>query len=193
MTQLAPTLEHRLLEGAVGARELCDIAGALARSRYFDAKLFGLLVIELRKAIANKALTALSTVNVVCWLAELNAYDAGLFEAACSSLIVVLGTLPESERNRMEASLKSVNHEPSAEFKGGLKTKRPEDSRTTCPMFWRGQCKWGQRCKFSHEASAFETSVNCGAWRAPSQSGGRSRGYMQSADLYKGDKIGAMW
>eukprot|EP00439_Symbiodinium_sp_Y106_P084392 s1430_g25.t1 len=67
------------------------------------------------------------------------------------------------------------------------------DRRQACPMFWRGQCKWGPKCKLSHDSSSFESTMDSGSWRPPSQSGGKSVGFKQSSDLFKADRCGALW
>lgn len=193
MAKLAPTLEKRLKLGSVKSSELCEVAKALARSKYFDPGLFSPLAVLLRKAFEKNELGTMDIVNTICWLAELNAYDAGLFEVACKSLFPTLAQLPDNERQRIEAALKQVNHNPGDEFRSALKTKKRGDGRDACPMFWLGQCKWGPRCKLSHDPLSFEHTARQGTWRPPSSSGGKSRGFVQSADLYKADKCGALW
>lgn len=60
-------------------------------------------------------------------------------------------------------------------------------------MFWRGQCKWGPKCKLSHDQDSFEVTMRDGNWKTPTQSGGKSVGFKQSADLFKEDRCGALW
>jgi len=193
MARLAPSLEKRLKRGDVRARELCEVAGALSRSKYFDAGLFECLASELRRVFKRKQLSVVDTLNAMCWLADLNAYDAAMFEAGCGVLVGELSGLQEADRKRLEAALKQVNHNPGEDFTRALRKSARADKREACPMFWRGQCKWGPKCKLSHDAANFEDSVQEGRWKPPSHSGGKSRGYMQSSDLYKEDKCGALW
>lgn len=193
MTKLAPSLEKRLRNDTIESSELCEVARALARSRYFDPVIFNSLAVLLRRAFERKDLGVTDMINIICWLAELNAYDSLLFDVACRTLCRELGHLSESERQRVETALKQVNHDPGDEFKAALKTKKRGDSREACPMFWRGQCKWGPRCKLSHDPLSFESTAREGTWKPPSSSGGKSRGFVQSADLYKADKCGALW
>jgi len=65
-----------------------------------------------------------------------------------------------------------------------LAGKRP------CVPFFKGQCKWGPKCRFSHVQDTFDTAANSASW-AKSTSG--SQGYLQSADMYKADRTGALW
>lgn len=62
-------------------------------------------------------------------------------------------------------------------------------NKVVCPAFWRGQCKWGSRCKFSHEEDKFETAADRGRWKPPS---GASVGMQQSMSM-RADKTGALW
>jgi len=193
MARLAPDLEKKLRRGDVRPRELCEVANALARSKYFDPNLFGSLAKELRRVFERRQLGAEETLAAVCALAELNAYDAEMFKAACEVLRPELSGLPDAKRQRLESALKQVKHCPSDDFRHAMKTRGRADTREACPMFWRGQCKWGPRCKLSHDTDSFEGTIEDGKWRPPSESGGRSVGYKQSADLFKADRCGALW
>lgn len=192
MARLAPDLERRLKRGDVRSRELREVAAALSRSRYFDGGLFEALNPELKRAFEKRRLGMREILDIICDLTELNAYDAGLFEAACATLEREIGTAPDSEKLRLEVALKRVGHDA-----GGLavllKAKRSGDNRQACPMFFRGQCKWGPKCKLSHDPESFERAAEEGSWKPPSQSGGKSVGYKQSSDLFKADRCGALW
>jgi len=193
MARLAPDLERRLRKGDVRPRELCEVANALARSKYFDPNLFASLAKELRRVFEKRQLGAEETLAAVCALAELNAYDAEMFKAACAVLRPELSALTDAKRQRLESALKQVRHVPNDDFQHAMKTRGRSDTREACPMFWRGQCKWGPRCKLSHDTDSFEGTIEDGKWRPPTQSGGKSVGYKQSADLFKADRCGALW
>lgn len=192
MVRLAPSLEKRLRSGDVRSRELCDIAEALARSKFFDPGLFEPLAAELRRAFQRGRLGGTDVVHILLALADLNAYDATTFEAACEALRPDLGNVPEASRQRLETAFKKLSHNPGEEFFAALKICR-RDRREACPMFWRGQCKWGPKCKLSHDQESFEATAKEGAWKPPSQSGGKSVGFQQSSDLFKADRCGALW
>lgn len=193
MARLAPDLERRLRKGDVRPRELCAVASALARSKYFDPNLFGNLAKELRRVFEKRQVGTEETLDAVCALAELNAYDADMFKAACEVLRPELSRLPDAKRQRLDSALKQVKHNPSDDFRHAMRTRGRTDNREACPMFWRGQCKWGPRCKLSHDADSFEGTIEDGKWRPPSESGGKSVGYKQSSDLFKSDRCGALW
>jgi len=193
MARLAPALDRRLRKGEVRPRELCEVANALARSKYFDPSLFESLAKELRVVFERRKLGTEETLEAVCALAELNAYDIGMFKAACAVLQPDVVRLPDAKRQRLESALKRVKHDPGDEFTHAMKTRGRADTREACPMFWRGQCKWGPRCKLSHDSDAFEGTMQDGRWRPPTQSGGKSVGFKQSADLFKADRCGALW
>jgi len=192
MARLAPELEKRLRRGDVRSRELREVAAALSRSRYFDGGLFEALSPELKRAFEKRRLGMREILDIVCDLVELNAYDAGVFEAACATLEREIGTAPDSEKLRLEVALKRVGHD-AGKLAGLLKAQRSGDNRQACPMFFRGQCKWGPKCKLSHDPESFERAAEEGTWRPPTQSGGKSVGYKQSADLFKADRCGALW
>jgi len=193
MARLAPGLERKLQQRELRPRELCEVASALSRSKYFDAGLFDHLHKELRRAFRRKQLGTAETLGVLCSLAELNAYDAETFEAACAALGPAAGALSEADRQRLGAALKQVKHSPGEELAHALKARGRADTREACPMFWRGQCKWGSKCKLSHDSDAFEGTMQDGKWRPPTQSGGKSVGFKQSSDLFKADRCGALW
>lgn len=193
MARLAPGLQRQLKRGDVRPRELYEVARALARSKFFDADLFQDLAKEFRRVFKRRTLGTLEILDAVCSLAELNAYDLAMFEAACAALLPEIAGLPDANRQRLDAALKQVKHSPGEEFVRALKTSRRADTREACPMFWRGQCKWGPRCKLSHDLESFEGTMQDGKWRPPTQSGGKSVGYKQSADLFKADRCGALW
>lgn len=194
MALLAPSLEKRLKSGEVRTRELCAVTHALERSKYFDADLLTLLWKELKRIIKRRQLTPTEIVSVMCSLSGLNAYDEAMFEAACSALAPEVSLLSEADKARLLAALKKVNHDPGEEVSEGLqKTQRKGDGRAPCPMFWRGQCKWGPKCKLSHDQDSFDSGAKEGVWKPPTQSGGKSVGYNQSSDLFKADRCGALW
>eukprot|EP00927_Polykrikos_kofoidii_P015384 TRINITY_DN16828_c0_g1_i2.p1 TRINITY_DN16828_c0_g1~~TRINITY_DN16828_c0_g1_i2.p1 ORF type:complete len:296 (+),score=36.78 TRINITY_DN16828_c0_g1_i2:109-996(+) len=193
MARLAPKLESRLKHGDVRSRELLDIVGALSRSKYFDAGLFENLAEELRRVFKRKTFSIQDILNTVCMLADLNAYNAKMFQAACDALLPDLSKMPDGDRSRLEAALKTVGHETGDGFGGALRKKQSRDRREACSMFWRGQCKWGPKCKLSHDQDSFDDSAQEGRWKPPTMSGGRSVGFKQSADLFKADRCGALW
>jgi hypothetical protein len=198
MARQAPDLEKRLNNGDVRPRELVEAAAALARSKFFDAGLFKPLHSELARACRKGYLSTADMLAALCDLAELNAYDKHLFEDACSALLQSasdLERMPESERKRLDAALKRVNHDPGQRLMSVLKAKAEvlSDRRAPCPLFFKGQCKWGPKCKLSHDDAAFERSIRDGTWKPPSQTGTKSRGFEQSADLFKQDRCGALW
>lgn len=194
MALLAPSLEKRLKSGEVRTRELCAVTHALERSKYFDADLLALLWKELKRIIKRRQLAPAEMVGVICSLAGLNAYDGEMFEAACSVLSPEISLLSDADKTRLQAALKRVNHDPGEEVLNGLrKAQRKGDGREPCPMFWRGQCKWGPKCKLSHDQQSFDCGAQEGVWKPPTMSGGKSVGYKQSSDLFKADRCGALW
>lgn len=194
MARMAPDLQKKLKRGDLRPRELCDVAAALNRSKFFDGSIFELLAKELRRAFKKDQLGPSDTAICLCSLAELNAYDATLFEAACTSMMQQrAGSMAESLKSRLESCFRQVNHNPGEDFSQILRPKGRSDGREACTMFWRGQCKWGPKCKLSHDTASFEGSVRDGKWKPPSESGGKSVGFRQSADLFKADRCGALW
>jgi len=195
MARQAPDLERRLKNGDVKPRELVEAAGALARSKFFDAGLFEPLHSELRRACRKGYLSTADMLAALCDLADLNAYDATLFEETCSAMGKDIERQSPADRMRLEVALKRVDHDPGEKFFLALRSSKPagEDRRAPCQMFFRGQCKWGPKCKLSHDEVAFERAMDKGTWRPPSQSGGKSGGFAQSNDLYKADRCGALW
>lgn len=194
MTRMAGSFEQRLKRREMNPRDLVELVRALSRSKYFDPSLFARLTDALRKAFGEKALRGPQVLDVLCRLSDLNAYNVGLFNDGCELLQPVLEQLPEVDRQRFEASLKQVKHSISEGLADSLKTKKLQgDTRAACPMFWRGQCKWGPKCKLSHDVNSFEGTAREGTWRPPSVSGGPSRGFKQSADMFTADKCGALW
>lgn len=195
MARLAPSLEKRLKHGQLRSRELCEVVSALQRSKFFDGGLFEVLAAELRRAFDRRSLSAAEVITTIATLGELNAYNQRVFEAACDALEKELPRLPEALRLRLDSALKQVNHNPSDSFVRILRNVvgPGSDRRQACPMFWRGQCKWGPKCKLSHDSSSFESTMDSGSWRPPSQSGGKSVGFKQSSDLFKADRCGALW
>lgn len=191
MGKHAPFLIQRLEQKVVHTREYVSMCSALSRSKYFDGKLFGVLASSLTRAFKRREISLMDSLNILLSLSEINAYDAAMFTEACHYLRLNMDALPEPDQYRLEAALKRVHHDPGTEFFSKKKAKG--DRREACPMFWRGQCKWGPRCKLSHDPENFEGTAKEGTWKPPSMSGGLSRGYKQSADLYKADKCGALW
>lgn len=193
MAILAPKLEKRLIAGEVRSRELCEVAAALARTKYFDAGLFEQLSRRLQSSFKRQSLKMGEILGALSSLAELNAYNAELFEAGCKAIQEDLPRAQETDRQRLEAALKRVGHTPSEEFASALRRRRGGDTREACAMFFRGQCKWGPKCKLSHDPTSFDDTAKEGVWKPPSVSGGKSVGFNQSSDLFKADRCGALW
>lgn len=195
MARQAPALERRLKRGEVRKYELVEAAAALARSKFFDPGLFGPLTSELSRCFKRGSLGTKDVLTAICSLAELNAYDAPMFEVACDCLRDELGRLADADLKRLESALKQVNHNPGESFSKKLRGTRQGggSGREACPMFWRGQCKWGPKCKLSHDQEDFEETAKEGSWRPPTASGGKSVGFKQSSDLFKADRCGALW
>jgi len=194
MSQHAPRLEKRLEDRDLSAREMVKVAAAISRSKFFDAGLLEKLADEVRHVCKRKQLGVSDVISILCCFADLNAPAPAMFEAACKLLHSEVGSLPEADRQRLDAALKRVGYDADADFVVALRKRgRAGDKREACPMFWRGQCKWGPKCKLSHDPDAFEGLAQEGTWRPPSQSGGKSVGYRQSADLFKADRCGALW
>lgn len=192
MARIAPDLEKKMKKGELRSKELLEVVGALSRSKFFDGGLLGELWEELRRAFKRKSLGSSDAMRIMCSLAELNAYNAGLFEVACGVLHPDMASFPELERQRLEHLLKQVKHNPGDSFFSGLRAAK-KDTRQACPAFFRGQCKWGGKCKLSHDQESFDDLAGRGAWKPPTQSGGKSVGFQQSADLFKADRCGALW
>jgi len=195
MARLAPGLQKKLKHGSLRSRELCEVVAALVRSKFFDGELFEVLAAELRRAFNRRSLSPAEVINTIAQLSEINAYNQRVFEAACDALEREVPRLPEALRVRLDSTLKQVKHEPPEAFVQVLRhtVGSGGDRRQACPMFWRGQCKWGPKCKLSHDSNSFESTMDSGNWRPPSQSGGKSVGFKQSADLFKADRCGALW
>ncbi|CAJ1329662.1 unnamed protein product [Effrenium voratum] len=195
MAKLAPHLQRRMERGEMRSKELCEVVAALLRSKFFDGGLFEVLAAELRRAFLRRSLGLDEIITTIAALADLNAYNQGVFEAACESIERELSRAPEVLKQKLDYTLKQVKHTPSDGFLRALRTSAAggRDKREACPMFWRGQCKWGPKCKLSHDDSSFETTVDRGFWKPPSMSGGKSVGFKQSSDLFKADRCGALW
>eukprot|EP00434_Breviolum_minutum_P000269 symbB.v1.2.000221.t1/scaffold4.1/size633627/3 len=194
MAKLAPKLQKRMKRGDLRSKELCEVVAALGRSKFFDGGLFEVLAIELRRAFNRRSLGPNDVITTIAQLGDLNAYNEGVFEAACDALEREMNRVPEALRQKLEVTLRRVNHVPSEQFRKALSQRSGgRDGRAACPMFWRGQCKWGPKCKLSHDDTSFESTVDSGKWKPPSMSGGKSVGFKQSADLFKDDRCGALW
>lgn len=194
MAKLAPSLQKRLKRGDLRAKELCEVVAALVRSKFFDGDLFEILANELRRAFNRRSLGPSEIITTIAQLGDLNAYNQRVFEAACDALGRELSRLPEALRQKLESTLRRVKHTPSEDFQKALSQRSGgSDRRAACPMFWRGQCKWGPKCKLSHDDNSFESTIDSGTWKPPSMSGGKSVGFKQSADLFKADRCGALW
>lgn len=167
MARHAPDLKLRLKSGDVRPRELVQAAGALSRSKFFDADIFELLHPELERACRKARLGKEEISSALCDLAELNAYDKRFFEVACSTLSRDLEWLPLAERNRLEAALKRVKHDPGQNFIESLRSTKAPGARPkrVCQAFFRGQCREGEKCTFSHDDRDFERACDKGAWR----------------------------
>eukprot|EP00933_Yihiella_yeosuensis_P083381 TRINITY_DN97580_c0_g1_i1.p1 TRINITY_DN97580_c0_g1~~TRINITY_DN97580_c0_g1_i1.p1 ORF type:complete len:308 (+),score=61.30 TRINITY_DN97580_c0_g1_i1:80-1003(+) len=192
MAKLAPSIEKRLKRGEVRSKELCEIVAALARTKFFDGDLFEKLASELKRAFQRRSLGPTSVVETVIMLADLNAYNSDVFEAACKSLDRNFSDVPQALRAKFEGVLKKFNHEPGDCFLNVMKNAS-RDRRAACPLFWKGQCKWGPKCKLSHDQDNFEETMDKGRWKAPGALGNKSVGFQQSADLFKADRCGALW
>lgn len=194
MAKLAPSLQKRLKRGDLRAKELCEVVAALVRSKFFDGDLFEILANELRRAFNRRSLGPSEIITTIAQLGDLNAYNQRVFEAACDALERELSRVPEALRQKLEGTLRRVKHTPSEDFQKALSQRSgASDRRAACPMFWRGQCKWGPKCKLSHDDNSFESTIDSGTWKPPSMSGGKSVGFKQSADLFKADRCGALW
>ncbi|CAK9048663.1 unnamed protein product [Durusdinium trenchii] len=194
MAKLAPGLQKRLKRGDLRSKELCEVVAALGRSKFFDGGLFEVLANELRRAFNRRSLGPSEVITTIAQLGDLNAYNQRVFEAACDALERELNRVPEALRQKLESTLKQVKHTPSEGFLRALSQRSGGgDRRQACPMFWRGQCKWGPKCKLSHDDNSFENTMDSGSWKPPSMSGGKSVGFKQSADLFKADRCGALW
>lgn len=167
MARQAPDLERRLKRGDVRPRELVEAAGAMARAKFFDAGIFELLHPELERACRKGRLGKEEMHSALCDLAELNAYDKRLFEVACSALARDVERLPEAERQRLEAALKRVRHDPGQNFIESLRsTKAPGDRpKGVCQAFFRGQCNFGNSCKMSHDDRVCDRAMEKGTWK----------------------------
>lgn len=167
MARHAPDLKLRLKRGDVRPRELMEVAGALSRSKFYDADIFELLHPELERACRKGRLGREEMHSALCDLAELNAYDKRFFEIACSALSRDVAWLPVAERNRLEAALKRVKHDPGQNFIESLRsTKAPgAPPQRVCQAFFRGQCRDGEKCTFSHDDRDFERACDKGTWR----------------------------
>merc|ERR1712072_1226435 len=95
----------------------------------------------------------------LCCLAELNAYNARVFEAACSELKPSVASLPAPVRDRLRSALTAVSHDAGSTFMADLRGKKANDNRALCESFVRGQCKMGPKCKMSHDMDKFEDAV----------------------------------
>eukprot|EP00397_Hematodinium_sp_SG-2012_P066238 GEMP01098577.1.p1 GENE.GEMP01098577.1~~GEMP01098577.1.p1 ORF type:complete len:260 (+),score=43.64 GEMP01098577.1:42-821(+) len=89
--------------------------------------------------------------------------------------------------NGILASLKQVF---GNEFTPSASASSSGPPKAVCPAFWRGQCKWGSRCKQSHSEDQFESTMQSGRWKKPK---GESVGMQQSMSLSSADKTGALW
>jgi len=191
MARLAPGLRAKLRGGDVRPREMCALCRAAAKTKFFDGELFEELFAVLPKELRRGRFSREEMLDIICGLSGLNAYNAGVFDAACAALTPSVAGLPSADRERIKAALSAVKHDAGSAFMGELRGKKASDNRDLCELFVRGQCKMGPRCKLSHDMDKFEDATK--NWKGVGGQDGKSQGYRQSADLFKADRCGALW
>lgn len=193
MARLAPGLKAKLAKGELRSREMCTLVRVAAKTKFFDGELFEELFKELPDALRRKRLSTDETVEVICSLSGLNAYNARVFDEACASMQSSVASFSSVARERIRAALAAVRHDAGAAFMGELKGKKATDNRPLCELFVRGQCKMGPKCKLSHDESdeKFEDAIK--SWKGIGGQDKRSQGFKQSSDLFKADRCGALW
>lgn len=123
-------------------------------------------------------------------LKALNASDKKTFDLGLDLLVEHRMVLIPRQVEVKE--LFKQTHENDGRLKIILATKAADTlRRKVCAMHFRGQCKWGSRCKYSHEQSMFDEQVESGRWnQLPTQG---SSGFLQSRDLQAADRTGQLW
>ncbi|CAE8611056.1 unnamed protein product, partial [Polarella glacialis] len=118
---------------------------------FFDGGLFEKLADELRRAFNRRSLGPTDIITALISLADLNAYNEKVFEAACDALDKGLSSVPEALRQKLDNALKQVKHRPSEDFMTALRCAGSGGGsrKAACPLFWKGQCKWGPKCTAS--------------------------------------------
>lgn len=110
MVRMAPQLQRRAR--SLPLRELADICLAAARVRFYDPSVFGsVTAAALRHLLGKRACEPSEVVDVVVGLADMNAYDRGLFEAAAQALAYHGGELNSELRARLLKALRDTKHE----------------------------------------------------------------------------------
>lgn len=195
MARIAPKLRKQLKDGELRPQELGLVCIAAAKTKFFDGGLFESMYPVLRKAFKKEKLRAEEVIEIVCALASLNAYNTRVFDSACATLKDSVVSWDAQVKERLKAALAAVGHNPGSSFMNDLQAKKAVgvDNRGICHMFVRGQCKWGGRCKQSHDLAKFDEASKGGQWKGLEGANNKSRGFQQSADLFKMDKRGALW
>merc|ERR1712125_109858 len=141
-SRMAPGLRKKLQRGEVRTRDMCILCRVAAKTKFFAGDLFEELFPVLKKDLKRRKLSAEEATEIMCCLASLNAYNADVFDAACSCLQPDLQSLASAERENIKAALASVKHDAGSTFMSALsKKEKVEDRRPACELFFRGQCK----------------------------------------------------
>eukprot|EP00746_Dinoflagellata_sp_MGD_P005605 gnl/MRDRNA2_/MRDRNA2_110867_c0_seq1.p1 gnl/MRDRNA2_/MRDRNA2_110867_c0~~gnl/MRDRNA2_/MRDRNA2_110867_c0_seq1.p1 ORF type:complete len:366 (+),score=97.98 gnl/MRDRNA2_/MRDRNA2_110867_c0_seq1:199-1296(+) len=192
MARIAPNICKKLKDDELRPKELSLVCVCAAKTKFFDGGLFECLYPAVRKACKKAKLGEEEVVEILCALSSLNAYNSRVFEALCATLAKSVASLDNQEKDRLKAALQAVNHNPGTDFVNELSSKKAlNDGRALCLMFVRGQCKWGGRCKQSHDMAKMER-IDQEKWKGLNMDN-KSGGFKQSADLFKMDKRGALW
>merc|ERR1712048_1221888 len=110
LSRMASGLKKKLKNGDLKARDLCALCRVAAKTKFFDGELFEELHPVLKKELKRRRFSDAEAMEVILSLASLNAYDAGVFDAACALLQPSLVSLSSADLKSIRAALETVKH-----------------------------------------------------------------------------------
>jgi hypothetical protein len=169
--------------------ELFDACIACKKIGCFDADFFTHVHKVMPSHIQNSMYSVDKVIVLLAVLNALNAVNYHVFEAALELLVKNADEL--IDRQTEIKGLFSRTHADDVRLVEILRTKRVAAPKKVCTMYFRGQCKWGPRCKFSHDQSSFDKMASQGRWQQLPAKG--SSGFQQSRNLQAPDRTGQLW
>eukprot|EP00927_Polykrikos_kofoidii_P072313 TRINITY_DN68446_c0_g1_i1.p1 TRINITY_DN68446_c0_g1~~TRINITY_DN68446_c0_g1_i1.p1 ORF type:complete len:324 (+),score=54.43 TRINITY_DN68446_c0_g1_i1:81-1052(+) len=141
------------------AAELAALCQTAARLKYFDTDLFGEVFKHVEARLRSAEFDILQVTAVVAALVELNAYNAGVFSAAATSLLPRISDLSKAQRLQWIKLFAAVGHTGDEAFAEALRfapLPGGEDGGLDDEFFlcWEwvrgGFCPRGKRCRWAH-------------------------------------------
>jgi len=139
------------------AGELLEACAACKRTGCFNATFF----IEFNRIVPDHIIgNQYSVDNIIVILdvlKSLNVVDEHVFDVG---LGVLWNRRTDLVHLRDEIKhLFALTHQGDSRLEDVLRTQAPVQRRKVCQSYFRGQCKWGSRCKYSHDQASFDESV----------------------------------